>query len=32
MDIYNDSKHYTTGYNPKFVFNSEDDTLFKKIK
>ena len=26
------SKHSTKGYNPKFVFNSVDEILFKKIK
>lgn len=32
IEIYNESQNSTTRYNPKFVFNSKDETLFIKIK
>ena len=32
VEIYNNSKHSTTGFSPKDVFFSKDKNLFKKIK
>ena len=32
LDIYNNSKHSTTGFSPKFIFSSNDENLFAKIK
>ena len=32
MEIYNNTKHSTTGFSPNFIFNSTDENLFAKIK
>ena len=32
LDIYNKTKYSTTGFSPKFIFDSSDENLFEKIK
>ena len=32
LNIYNNTKHITTGFSPKFVFDSSNENLFEKIK
>ena len=32
LDIYNKTKHSTTGFSPKYVFDSCNESLFEKIK
>ena len=32
VEIYNNSKHSSTGFSPKDIFFSKDKNLFKKIK
>ena len=31
LDIYNKTKHSTTGFSPKYVFDSCNESLFEKI-
>ena len=32
LEIYNNTKHITTGFSRNFIFNSTDEKLFDKIK